>query len=102
MTPSSFDIVSEILSRQFKIDAKKIQPLTKLKDLGLDSLALIDFVFHLEDQLDLRIPEERLDPQNAGLTLADVCAALDDGLAQKVNAGASNPSATATGRAATA
>jgi acyl carrier protein len=102
MTPSSFDIVSEILSRQFKIDAKKIQPLTKLKDLGLDSLALIDFVFHLEDQLDLRIPEERLDPQNAGLTLADVCTALDDGLAQKAKTGQTNPSATSTGKAETA
>jgi acyl carrier protein len=86
MNHSSFDIVAEILSRQFKIDAQKIHPTTKLKDLGLDSLALIDFVFHLEDQLNLRIPEERLDPQNTGLTLADVCTALDDGLAQKAAA----------------
>jgi acyl carrier protein len=98
MKPSSFDIVSEILSRNFKIDAKKIQLQTQLKDLGLDSLALIDFVFHLEDQMDLRIPEERLDPQNAGLTLADVCNALDDGLAQKAKAAeAKMPTSVASG-----
>jgi acyl carrier protein len=102
MTSSSFDLVSEILSRQFKIDAKKIQLQTQLKDLGLDSLALIDFVFHLEDQLNLRIPEERLDPQNAGLTLADVCRALDDGLAQKAKLAETNQSAPVTGGATTA
>ncbi len=83
MTASSFDFVAEILTRQFKIDPQKIAPQTQLQDLGLDSLAMIDFVFHLEDQMDLRIPEERLDPKNAGLTLADVAAALDEGLAQK-------------------
>ncbi len=99
MTTSSFDIVTEILSRNFKIDAKKIQPQTQLKDLGLDSLALIDFVFHLEDQLNVRIPEERLDPQNAGLTLADVCNALDDGVAQKATLGEGKQPAPATGGA---
>lgn len=31
-----------------------------LSDLGMDSLAIMDFVFDLEDELDLTIPEHRI------------------------------------------
>lgn len=31
-----------------------------LSDLGMDSLAIMDFVFDLEDALDLTIPEHRI------------------------------------------
>ncbi len=101
MNSSSFETVATILTRHFKIDPQKISPQTQLKDLGLDSLALIDFVFHVEDQLNLRIPEERLDPKNAGLSLADVCAAIDDGLAQNAATPSNAVASTTAGGATT-
>jgi len=41
----------------------------------------MEFVFAVEDRFRTRIPEERLDPRQAGLTLERVVAALDEQLA---------------------
>ncbi|MBL4616378.1 MAG: hypothetical protein JKY46_01665 [Robiginitomaculum sp.] len=44
-----------------------------LSDLGMDSLAIMDFVFDLEDALDLTIPEHRIAEVK---TIADLVAAV--------------------------
>ena len=40
----------------------------------------MEFVFAMEDRFNLRIPEERLDPRQANLTLDDLCRALDEAI----------------------
>ena len=37
----------------------------------------MEFVFAVEDAFRLRIPEDRLDPRAAGLTLAHLCDVID-------------------------
>ncbi len=86
MSPSTFAAVSQVLTGQFDVAPARVQPETTLHDLGLDSLALMEFVFAIEDHFALRLPEERLDPRQAGLTLADLCGALDEALAAQVSA----------------
>ena len=54
-----------------------------LDQLGLDSLALMEFVFAVEDRFDVRIPEERLDPRQAGVTLEQLATLLDEAVAAK-------------------
>ncbi|MDE2081482.1 MAG: acyl carrier protein [Burkholderiales bacterium] len=88
MPSSTFDTVASVLHTQFNVPREQLTPQTTLPALGLDSLALMEFVFAVEDRFSLRIPEERLDPRQAELTLADVCAALDEGLAARVPAAA--------------
>jgi acyl carrier protein len=51
--------------------------------LGLDSLALMEFVFAVEDRFDVRIPEERLDPRQAGVTLEQLAVLIDEAVAAK-------------------
>ncbi len=80
MSPSTFESVVGVLHAQFDIAREDVSPQTTLQALGLDSLALMEFVFAVEDHFSLRIPEEQLDPRQAGLTLADLCAALDTAL----------------------
>jgi acyl carrier protein len=83
MTLSTFDAISEVLVEKFKVDATQVQPATTLEQLGLDSLALMEFVFAVEDRFDVRIPEERLDPREAGVTLTQLAVLIDEAVAAK-------------------
>jgi len=85
MQPSTFAAVSSVLVESFKVDAAQIQPQTTLDQLGLDSLALMEFVFAVEDRFTVRIPEDRLDPRQAGITLERLAILLDEALAAKAS-----------------
>ena len=78
MQPSTFAAISSILVESFHVDATAVTTETALDQLGLDSLALMEFVFAVEDRFDVRIPEERLDPRQAGVTLEQLAAAFAD------------------------
>ncbi len=83
MPTPTFEAVATVLTEQFQVDAGLLKPQAELHALGLDSLSLMEFVFAIEDHFALRIPEHRLDPRQTGLTLADLCSALDEALAQQ-------------------
>jgi acyl carrier protein len=83
VNPHTFEVVAEVLQQQFHVEPEKIAPERSLQALGLDSLSLMEFVFAIEDRFELRIPEERLDPRQSQLTLTDLCAALDEGVANR-------------------
>ena len=83
MNATTFAAVSSVLVDKFQVEADLTRPETTLDQLGLDSLALMEFVFAMEDRFDVRIPEERLDPRQAGITLADLSDLLDEAIASK-------------------
>jgi acyl carrier protein len=83
MQPSTFAAISSVLVENFHVDAAVVQPQAALDQLGLDSLALMEFVFAIEDRLDVRVPEERLDPRQAGVTLEQLATLLDEAVAAK-------------------
>lgn len=73
----TFNSIATILETDFRVARAAISPATALSDLGLDSLALMEFVFAVEDAFHLRIPEDRLDPREAGITLQRLCEVID-------------------------
>ena len=77
LSSPTFNSIAAILQTDFRVDPAAISPATALTDLGLDSLALMEFVFAVEDAFHLRIPEERLDPREAGITLQRLCEVID-------------------------
>jgi len=81
MNVQLFETIGQILSTQFGVDPQSIRPDTKLEQLGLDSLALMEFVFAVEDRFEARIPQDKLDPRQAGFTLERVVQILEDELA---------------------
>jgi acyl carrier protein len=85
MTSSTFDTLTSVLIEQFHVDAGAVSPQATLDQLGLDSLALMEFVFAVEDRFDVRIPEDRLDPRQAGVTLAQLALLLDEAVAAKAS-----------------
>ena len=85
MTRPTFAAISSVLVEKFKVDAAKLQPDTPLEQLGLDSLALMEFVFAVEDRFGVRIPEDRLDPRQAGVTLEQLALLLDEASGAKAS-----------------
>jgi acyl carrier protein len=77
MSSPTFNTLSGILQKDFHVTADAIAPGAALADLGLDSLALMEFVFAVEDAFHLRIPEDKLDPREAGITLQRLCEVID-------------------------
>jgi acyl carrier protein len=83
MQPSTFAAIAAVLVEKFHVDAAIVQPQAALDQLGLDSLALMEFVFAVEDRFDVRIPEDRLDPRQAGVTLEQLALLIDEAVAAK-------------------
>ena len=80
------------LAQHLKRDVSRIHPKDRLReDLGLDSLAMIELLFKIEEHFDLEIPNEDL---SRVTTVADVTAYVEEKL------GASAPTAPATAAAA--
>jgi acyl carrier protein len=80
---STFEQLKEILVKRFDAEASRIVPDAAIADIGLDSLTLMEFIFAAEDHFALRLPEDKLDPRQSGLTLGEVAQAIDQELAQK-------------------
>ena len=77
------------LAQHLKRDVSTIHPQDRLReDLGLDSLAMIELLFKIEEHFDLEIPNEDL---SRVTTVADVTAYVEE----KLGAGAA-PAAPAT------
>lgn len=83
MNSPTFDAISVVLVEQFHVAADKVGADVALDQLGLDSLALMEFVFAAEDRFDVRIPEDRLDPRQAGVTLGDLARLIDEARAAR-------------------
>ena len=53
--------VLELVGKQMGIDPKQIPLHRKFEDLNLDSVAIVELVFSLEETFDISIPFEGLD-----------------------------------------
>ena len=78
MNTELFAEVVRILGDKFQVEAANLRPDTTLESLGLDSLTLMEFVFAVEDQYSVRVPEDKLDPRQSGITLEHLVQLLDD------------------------
>jgi acyl carrier protein len=73
----TYTVLSSLLVDKFSVDPTKVSREATFLDLGLDSLTLMEFVFAAEDAFSIRIPEDQIDPNLAGLTLDDICQVID-------------------------
>ena len=80
MNEDLYPAIASVLTEQFNVAPERVTPDATLDSLGLDSLALMEFVFAIEDKFSVRIPEERLDPRQSGVTLTDLAEMLREQL----------------------
>ena len=82
------------LAQHLKRDVSKIRPQDRLReDLGLDSLAMIELLFKIEEHFDLEIPNEDL---SRVTTVADVTAYVEEKLGATAAPAAPAPAAPVT------
>ncbi len=57
---STFEKVKELLVEKLGLDADKVLPESEIiKDLGADSLDLVEMLFSLEEEFGITVPEDK-------------------------------------------
>lgn len=83
------DKVVAIIAEQALVDPSDISEQTAPDELGLDSLALVEVVFGLEEAFDITVPYNANDPASSQFDLSTVgaiIAAVEHLIAQKEQA----------------
>jgi acyl carrier protein len=64
--------VAQIIAEQAMLDPEAIKPETTFEDLGLDSLALVEVVFGIEETFDISIPFNANEPNSSEFDISNV------------------------------
>ena len=76
---TTFDVLRDILVKDYELAAERLTPETVLADIELDSLALTELIFSLEDEFHVVATQN-----GAGFaTLADVASYIDQLVAER-------------------
>lgn len=59
-----------LLTETFGISQDKLVPDATLESLGLDSLAVIEFIFQIEDKFGIQVPDQTNPPHTLGDMMA--------------------------------
>jgi acyl carrier protein len=70
----TIDQLTQLLHDKFDIDKASLQPDLALSEYGLDSLALAELLFTIEEEFDIKFPDR---PENIN-TLTELSAAIDE------------------------
>ena len=77
MTDAVSDKVIQIVAEQAMVDPADVTPQTTPDELGLDSLALVEVVFGIEEAFDISVPYNANDPAESQFDLSKVGAIID-------------------------
>ena len=78
---NTIETVQEMLVAQFDLQPDQLQAETKLSDLGVDSLATIEFLFLLEERFKLDLSDETVPIA----TIGDIASEIERLLAMKAD-----------------
>lgn len=70
---SSLKELQELVLEKYGIEPSALDPHASMKEKGLDSLALVEFVFAIEDRFSIAIPDDKSNVD----TLAELAAVVD-------------------------
>ena len=79
---TTFDRLRQILAEKFEVAPELIDPTARVDQLGIDSLAVIEVIFQVEDEFKISIQNDPGELQ----TLADLVSCVDR-LAEEQRAG---------------
>ena len=66
---NNLDIIKDYLERHADNPPENLTPETRLDELGIDSLALLELFFEIEDKWGIRLPGNTPPPENIGQLL---------------------------------
>ena len=53
--------VQRLMADKFELKPEQLEPTSELDKLGLDSLSIIEFMFNVEDEFKIKLPDERVE-----------------------------------------
>ena len=71
--------IQRMMAEQFDLAEENLTPDAQLDTLGLDSLSVIEFMFNLEDEFNIKLPDERVEIK----TIQDITNIVERMLAQQ-------------------
>ena len=76
---TTLESVQTLLAQKFDLKPEQLHPESELDKLGLDSLSIIEFMFNVEDEFKIKLPDERVEIK----TVQDVVAIVDKLVAEQ-------------------
>jgi acyl carrier protein len=76
---STLETVQKLLAEKFELKPEQLNPSSELDKLGLDSLSIIEFMFNVEDEFKVKLPDERVEIK----TVQDIVAIVDKLIAEQ-------------------
>lgn len=70
---SSLKELQDLIQEKYGLDPATLDPNTSMRGSGIDSLALVEFLFEVEDRYGISVPEEHSNID----TLAELAAVVD-------------------------
>ncbi len=80
---SSLQTIQRMMAEQFDLKLEDLGPDAQLESLGLDSLSVIEFMFTLEDELNIKLANDRVEDFK---TVGDVANIIDKLIAAQTTA----------------
>lgn len=69
--------VIEIIAEQALLEPADVSMDSTLQDLGIDSLALVESIFAIEEAFDVSVPFNANDPTESGFDISTVATIID-------------------------
>jgi acyl carrier protein len=76
---SSLETIQRMMAEQFDLKPEVLTPEAQLEGLGVDSLSVIEFMFNVEDEFKIKLPDERVEIK----TVQDVANIVDRMIAEQ-------------------
>ncbi len=76
-----------LLARDFELEPEALAPDTRLEDLDIDSLRMIEILFSVEDAFKITVPAEQAELREKVKTVGDLAAYIDTLVAEQHAAG---------------
>jgi acyl carrier protein len=70
---SSLKELQDLIQEKYGLDPTKLDPTASMRDSGVDSLALVEFVWAVEDRFSISIPDDYTQIES----LSDLAAVVD-------------------------
>ncbi len=77
---SSLEEIQDLIQKKYGVESSALDPHASMREHGIDSLTLVEFLFAVEDHYGISVPEKYSDVD----TLADLAAAVDEIRASQV------------------
>jgi acyl carrier protein len=77
---STLKELQDLMQEKYGLDAGQVDPSASLRASGVDSLALVEFIFDVEDRMGVTVPDDNPNMD----TLAELAAAIDRARAKNV------------------